>query len=107
MATTKDYIEYVCESLPKIGDIRYKKMFGEYMIYLNNKPVIIVCENTPFVKELKELENIIGEAKKGYPYKGAKEHYILDIENEELTSRVLTVLEEVTPLPKPRKKKEN
>ena len=41
----------------------------------------------------------------GYPYDGAKESYILDIENSELLDRLIPVLEEITPVPKPRKKK--
>lgn len=106
MATTKEYIEYVCEQLPIIGEIRYKLMFGEYMVYINNKPVMIVCNNTPYVKILPETTRIMSDAATGYPYNGAKEHYILDIENDELTNDVITVLESVTPLPKPRKKKD-
>mgnify|MGYP002508609516 FL=1 len=27
-------------------------MFGEFMVYVNDKPIIIVCNNVPFVKEL-------------------------------------------------------
>ena len=29
MATTQEYIEYVCEQITGVGEIRYKKMFGE------------------------------------------------------------------------------
>ena len=36
MATTKDYIEYVCERLHGAGGLRYRKMFGEYMVYVND-----------------------------------------------------------------------
>ena len=52
MATQESFINYVCEQIKGIGDIKYKKMFGEYMVYLNEKPVIIVCNNTAFVKRL-------------------------------------------------------
>ena len=47
MATTKDYIEYVCERLHGAGGLRYRKMFGEYMVYVNDKPVLLVCELSP------------------------------------------------------------
>ena len=40
MATTQDYIEYVCERLPDCGNVRYRKMFGEYMVYVNERPVL-------------------------------------------------------------------
>lgn len=78
-------------------------MFGEYMVYLNDKPVLLVCDNTVFVKKLAELTDIMSNAECGFPYDGAKEHYILDIENSELTERVITMIERITPLPKKRK----
>lgn len=106
MATTNEYIEYVCEQINGIGAIRYKKMFGEFMVYVNDKPVIIVCDNNAFVKKLECIEEIMKGAKLGCPYKGAKEHYILDIDNSEFCKNVVSKIEEVTPVPKPRKKKE-
>ena len=105
MATSVDYIEYVCEQIKGNYAVRYKKMFGEYMVYVNDKPVLLVCDNCVFVKMLKELAELMSDAEIGLPYEGTKEHYILDIENAELVSAVIEVLERVTPLPKPRKKK--
>lgn len=40
MATTIYFIEYVCEQISSVGAVRYKKMFGEYMVYVNEKPVL-------------------------------------------------------------------
>jgi TfoX/Sxy family transcriptional regulator of competence genes len=105
MATTNEYIEYICEQIKGIGEIRYKKMFGEFMVYLNDKPVIIVCNNVPFVKKLDCIENMMQDAEIGFPYKGAKEHYVLDIDNMEFCKSVLIEIEKVTPIPKPKKKK--
>lgn len=104
MATTKDYIEYVCEQISGIGDIRYKKMFGEYMVYVNNKPVMIVCDNIAYVKELDNISEIMKDASKGFPYNGAKKHYILDIDNADFSKSVILEIEKVTKVPKPRKK---
>ncbi len=105
MATTNEYIEYVCEQINGIGVIRYKKMFGEFMIYVNDKPVIIVCNNNVFVKKLDCIEEMMKDAKLGYPYKGAKEHYVLDIDNSDFCKKIVSKVEEVTPIPKSRKKK--
>ncbi len=105
MATTLDFINYVCEQLNGIGDINYKKMFGEYMVYLNDKPVIIVCDNVAFVKELDVIKEMMQNANVGFPYKGAKEHYVLDIDNAEFCKKVVSKIEEVTPIPKSKKKK--
>lgn len=105
MATTQEYIEYVCEQIEDIGEIRYKKMFGEYMVYVNNKPILLVCDSIVYVKELEAIYEIMKNAPNGIPYKGAKEHYILDIDNKELSREVILELERIIPIPKPRKKK--
>ena len=51
MSCSLDFIEFVCQQIEAVGAIRYRKMFGEYMIYANEKPVIIVCDNIAFVKQ--------------------------------------------------------
>ena len=56
MATSKEYIEFVCEQLDGIENVTYRKMFGEYMVYVNAKPLLIVCDNTVMVKKAPELE---------------------------------------------------
>lgn len=47
----------------------------------------------------------MSQAELGFPYKGSKEHYILDIDNVSLSEQVGAILEEVIPVPKPKKKK--
>ena len=103
MGTTADFITYVCEQIVGVGEIRYKKMFGEYMVYVNDKPILLVCDNTVFVKILPELDEKMREADKGFPYNGAKEHYVLDIDNARFSKDVIEILEPVTSKPKPRK----
>ena len=92
------------EQLRDIDGVTYKKMFGEYMVYVHEKPVLLVCDNTVLVKEVPELAELMRDAPEGYPYDGAKLHYLLDIEDRELTSRVIAILEPITPLPRRRRK---
>ena len=89
MATTKDYLDYVLERLPEPEAARYRKMFGEYMVYLNDRPVLLVCDNTVFVKRLPELADLMKSAPTGVPYSGSKEHYILDMDDTERATAVL------------------
>ena len=103
MATNSDYILFVCGQINKKFEVTDKKMFGEYMVYVNAKPVLLVCDNCVYVKKLTQLENFMANAECGIPYNGAKEHYILDIENTELCDSVIEILEQITPLPKKRK----
>ena len=55
MASTMEFVTYVCEQLAGTGEISYRKMFGEYMVYVNFKPLILICDNTAFVKIVDEL----------------------------------------------------
>lgn len=103
MATSVSFIQYVCEQLSEIGSIRYRKMFGEYMVYVNEKPVVIVCDDTAYVKKLEEIQEMMKDSETGYPYEGAKEHYILDIDDSNFSKMVVSKIEEVTPLPKKKK----
>ncbi|MDR1795920.1 MAG: TfoX/Sxy family protein [Clostridiales Family XIII bacterium] len=112
MATSPEYIEFVCDSVRTAfsGDVRHKKMFGEYMVYVNDKPLVLVCDDTAFVKMLPCLADLMADAPQSYPYSpekypGAKLHYILDVEDRELTGQVIRALEEVVPVPRPKKPK--
>ena len=104
MATSKDYIEFVLEQVKDFGDVTARKMFGEYMVYFSSKPILLVCDNTVFIKILPDTSKILENAERGFPYDGAKEHYILDIENRELLEKIIPVLIEITSLPKRKRK---
>lgn len=105
MATTQEFIEFVCGQAAGTGCVRYRKMFGEYMVYVNDKPVLLVCDNTVYVKKLACIGELMASAERGVPYEGAKEHYILDVEDRDLCRGVIAMLEPNTPLPKKRNKK--
>ena len=104
MSTTKDFIEYVCEQISGVGAVRYRKMFGEYMVYVNEKPLLLVCDNTVYVKEHEAIIDKMKSAEKGFPYSGAKEHYVLDIDNSEFSKEVIAIFEPYIAIPKPKKK---
>ncbi len=105
MTSNLDFIVYICDQISGVGSVRYRKMFGDYMIYVDDKPILLVCDNTVYVKILPCVATLLAAAEKGCPYPGAKEHYILDIDDGELAKAVIETLLPVTALPKPRKKK--
>ncbi len=103
MSSSLDFIQFVCEQIAGIGTITHKKMFGEYMVYVNGKPLLLVCDNTVYIKMLACLEQEMQNAETGSPYPGAKPHYILDIENQEFSHRIIGLLEAATPPPAPKR----
>lgn len=105
MASTLDFIEYVCEQIAGVGEIRHRKMFGEYMVYVNDKPTLLVCDNVVFVKMLDSIKEMMINAETGFPYEGAKESYILDIDHAEFSKEVIEAVLPFLSVPKPKKKK--
>ena len=108
MASNPDFVHYICEQLEGLGVVFSRKMFGEYMLYLNDKPVIIICDDRALVKMLPCLEPLLQGRPTESPYKGAKEHYLLDPDDRDTLREAARLAEEVTPLPRKKapKKKE-
>ena len=46
MATSEEYLTFVCEQIARFGAVRYRKMFGDATVYLDDKPILLVCDNT-------------------------------------------------------------
>jgi TfoX/Sxy family transcriptional regulator of competence genes len=105
MATTQDFMDYLFDQIDDRWNKRYRKMFGEYLFYINERPLLLVCDNTVYVKELECLSSMVSDLDKGSPYKGAKEHYIVDAENKELLDAVISELVKVVQIPVKRKKR--
>lgn len=103
MACTQEYVDFVCSQLKGAGIVRAKKMFGDWMIYVDEKPIVLACDNLCYVKMLPEIADLMKDAETGFPYEGAREHYILDIEHR---SEALSVIRTMLPLiPYPKKMK--
>lgn len=100
MATNLEFVEFVCSRLKELGNVRYRKMFGDYMVYVNEKPMVLLCDNIAYVKKHPVITDMMQEAETGIPYDGAKEHYILDVEHKDVLLRIVGALEKVLPYSK-------
>ena len=106
MACKIDFIEDICETLSPLGEARYRKMMGDYVIYLNDKCVITACDNLAYIKKLDCIADLMKDAETGCPYEGAKEAYILDVSDKRLVRTVLPILWDTLPFPKRRNKEQ-
>lgn len=103
MACSIEYIEFICELLAPLGEVRFRKMMGDYVIYLNGKCVITACDNCAFIKKLDSIAPLMADAQTGCPYEGAKEAYILDFMDPVKARRVISTLWQSLPLPRKKK----
>ena len=104
MASSPEFVNYICEQLNGLGTARSRKMFGDYMVYLNDKPVLILCDGRVMVKTLPCLAGLLAGRPIQPPYEGAKDHYLLDPDDRDTLREAARMAEEVTPLPKKRNK---
>lgn len=104
MACSSDFIEFLCDVLTPLGEVRFRRMMGDYVVYVNGKCVITACDNTAFVKKLPCLADLMADAETGCAYQGAKEGYILDCHDRQKALKVIETLWEELPFPKSKKK---
>lgn len=61
MACSIDFIESVCDVLAPLGEVRSRKMMGDYVIYVNEKCVITACDNMAYVKKLPCIAELMAD----------------------------------------------
>lgn len=105
MACSTEFIDFVLATLSPLGEVRARKMMGDYVIYLNEKCVITACDNLAFIKKVPCIEEMMKDAETGCAYEGAKEGYILSLDDQAKARKVIATLWEELPFPKSRKKK--
>lgn len=107
MASSIDYVLYVCEQMSLAGNISYRKMFGEYAIYCDGKCFDLICDNQLFINPTKAGLALLPQAAMGIPYECAKPRILIeDVEDRDFLCRLVEETCAELPMPKPKKKKE-
>lgn len=104
MATDQSFVDYIAEQA-NLPTLTYKKMFGEYAVYVDGKVVAFACDNSLFLKPTEEARVLIPTLTEAEPYPKAKPHFLIDeyLEEPELLRQLLLVSAAVLPVPKPKK----
>jgi DNA transformation protein and related proteins len=108
MASDHAFVQHVCDQLRGVGDLSYRKMFGEYALYVGGKVVGLVCDNQLFLKPTDAGRALLGTPVEGPPYPGAKPHFVLDehLDNPELLTSLFVATEAVLPRAKAKSNKD-
>ena len=105
MATGQDFIEYVVEQVDLGSRLTFKKMFGEYALYLDGKVVAFACDNSLFVKPSAAATALAPGLPQRPPYPGAKDHAVADelLDDTDALRRLIIETAALMPVPKPAK----
>ncbi len=106
MASDQKFIDFI---LDQVGSpqVTYKKMFGEYGLYLNDKLFGLVCDNKLFIKPTQSGRAYIKDVVEAAPYPGAKPSFLIEekLEDRDWLKKLITLTANELPEPKPKKKK--
>lgn len=108
MASSQSTVDFILDQMGGAPVLSYKKMFGEYALYREDKLIALVCDDQLFVKPTEPGRAYLGTPDEAPPYPGAKNSFRIGGERWDdgawmaelarLTARAL-------PPPKPKKKK--
>lgn len=78
MPSAKDYLDFILDQLSDAGDVSYRPMMGEYVLYYRGKVIGGIYDDRFLVKPTKSAAVMMPDAKKEFPYEGAKEMLLVD-----------------------------
>ena len=99
MASSKEFLQFILEQLCSLGDISYRPMMGEYIIYYRGKIVGGIYDNRLLVKKTKSALELMPAAICDFSYEGAKEMLLVDeIDNKEFLKKLFETMYKEVPL---------
>ena len=110
MPTNSSTMDDLLERVHSAGRVTSRKMFGEYCLYIDGKPVAFVCDDCLFVKITDAGKELAGEVELGSAYPGSKPYFRLPPEawtDRDWLVRLLTATFHALPVPKPKSKKKS
>ncbi len=106
MASNPEYVQYIADQLGEAGQITYRKMFGEYGMYVDGKIFAVICDNQLFIKITEAGRKLRPELEEAPPYEGAKNYLLVeDIDDQEALAELVKATSAELPAPKPKKPK--
>ena len=106
MATQLKTVLYIADQSGLGARLSYRRMFGEYALYLNTKVVALVCDDRLFLKPTDEGRILLGNPREVPAYPGSRNYFLLEeeLESPALLRNAFEVTEAALPLPKPKSK---
>lgn len=106
MSTRPETLAFLLDQLGDWPGVRTRRMFGEYCLYVDDKPVAFVCDDQLYVKPTREGEALLTEPLVwGRFYDKAKPHLLLtpdQWDERDLLRALLQATADALPAPKPK-----
>jgi TfoX/Sxy family transcriptional regulator of competence genes len=108
MASDQKFVDYIIDQIDFARQVTYKKMFGEYGLYFDNKLFGLVCDNKLFIKPTLSGRQFIGNIVEAPPYPGAKPSFLISerLDDRDWLKKLVSVTVKELPEPKLKRKKQ-
>ncbi len=106
MGTNIQTVQYICDQAGLRQRLTYRKMFGEFALYLDDKTVAFVCDDQLFLKPTAEGRAFMGAVTEAPPYPGAKNYFLIsaELDDPDRLGALLLLTAQALPAPKPKAK---
>ena len=106
MSTRPETMDFLLDQLGGLPGLRTRRMFGEYCVYVDDKPIGFVCDDQLYVKPTPAGETLLDEPVWGKFYEKATPHLLLTPDRwdeRELLRALLLATADALPVPRPKK----
>lgn len=96
---------YLLDQLAGCGPVSSRRMFGEYCLYYDGRPVGLVCNEQLYLKPTEPGRRLMGEVREGFPFPGATAHLLFtadDWEDRQRLGQMVRMTFEALPPLKPK-----
>ena len=102
MASSIDTVQFIVDQAGLGRRISFRKMFGEYALYVDGKVVALICDDQLFLKPTPAGLQLLGDVVEAPPYPSAKNYYLLEseLDDPERLNAALQVTAAALPEPK-------
>lgn len=99
-------MQYICDQAGLGRRLVFKKMFGEFALYVDGKVVALVCDDQLFLKPTPEGKSYLGKVAEAPPYPGAKNYFQVssEMDDSERLGAALNITARALPEPTPKSK---
>jgi TfoX/Sxy family transcriptional regulator of competence genes len=68
MSYNQEFIDFIVDQTAESGDVTYKKMFGAFSLFVDQKFIAIVDDNQLYLKPTQNGRSFIGAVTEAPPY---------------------------------------
>ena len=103
MATSQGTIDYLMDQLAGTRLVAARRMFGEYCLYWDGRPVALVCDDQLYLKPTDAGRALLATVVEGAPFPGARPHLLVSAdlwEDPEWLGRLVRATAQALPVGK-------